>query len=129
MHCLAVMVQLMGCLCCPQAPQPQASLQRGLSNSARGVLSNFAQASQLSVASSLMGMTSAKHCGSGGSSSSSSNRLQHDSRRQIYNIPGTYGTVPTYMFIKYVSDTLKQQLELLNLTYLSEILKALIQEY
>ncbi|CAB1460133.1 unnamed protein product, partial [Pleuronectes platessa] len=71
-----------------QAPQPQASMQRGLSNSARGVLSNFAQASQLSVASSLMGMTSAKHCGSGGSSSSSSNRLQHDSRRQIYNIPG-----------------------------------------
>uniref|UniRef100_A0A3Q3J7I2 GATA-type domain-containing protein n=1 Tax=Monopterus albus TaxID=43700 RepID=A0A3Q3J7I2_MONAL len=40
-----------------QAPQPQASLQRGLSNSAQGVLSNFAQASQLSVASSLMGMT------------------------------------------------------------------------
>ncbi|KAF3707787.1 Transcriptional repressor p66-beta GATA zinc finger domain-containing protein 2B p66/p68 [Channa argus] len=71
-----------------QAPQPQASLQRGLSNSARGVLSNFAQASQLSVASSLMGMTSAKHCGSGGGSSSSSNRLQHDSRHQIYNIPG-----------------------------------------
>nr|XP_020442534.1 LOW QUALITY PROTEIN: transcriptional repressor p66-beta [Monopterus albus] len=70
-----------------QAPQPQASLQRGLSNSAQGVLSNFAQASQLSVASSLMGMTSAKHCGSGGGSSSS-NRLQHDSRRQIYNIPG-----------------------------------------
>ncbi|XP_062265890.1 transcriptional repressor p66-beta isoform X2 [Platichthys flesus] len=71
-----------------QAPQPQASMQRGLSNSARGVLSNFAQASQLSVASSLMGMTNAKHCGSGGSSSSSGNRLQHDSRRQIYNIPG-----------------------------------------
>ncbi|XP_034400867.1 transcriptional repressor p66-beta [Cyclopterus lumpus] len=70
-----------------QAPQPQASMQRGLSNSARGVLSNFAQASQLSVASSLMGMTSAKHCGSGGGGSSS-NRLQHDSRRQIYNIPG-----------------------------------------
>uniref|UniRef100_A0A3Q3GW89 GATA zinc finger domain containing 2B n=1 Tax=Labrus bergylta TaxID=56723 RepID=A0A3Q3GW89_9LABR len=69
-----------------QAPQPQASMQRGLSNSARGVLSNFAQASQLSVASSLMGMTSAKHCGSGGSGSS--NRMQHDSRRQIYNIPG-----------------------------------------
>ncbi|XP_054462024.1 transcriptional repressor p66-beta [Anoplopoma fimbria] len=70
-----------------QAPQPQASMQRGLSNSARGVLSNFAQASQLSVASSLMGMTSAKHCGSGGGGSSS-NRMQHDSRRQIYNIPG-----------------------------------------
>ncbi|KAM4725360.1 transcriptional repressor p66-beta [Anableps anableps] len=69
-----------------QAQQPQASLQRGLSNSARGVLSNFAQASQLSVASSLMGMSSAKHCGSGGGGSS--NRLQHDSRRQIYNIPG-----------------------------------------
>ncbi|XP_013860279.1 transcriptional repressor p66-beta [Austrofundulus limnaeus] len=70
-----------------QTPQPQASLQRSLSNSARGVLSNFAQASQLSVASSLMGMSSAKHCGSSGGSSSS-NRLQHDSRRQIYNIPG-----------------------------------------
>uniref|UniRef100_G3N5T2 GATA-type domain-containing protein n=2 Tax=Gasterosteus aculeatus aculeatus TaxID=481459 RepID=G3N5T2_GASAC len=70
-----------------QAPQPQASMQRGLSNSARGVLSNFAQASQLSVASSLMGMTSGKHCGSGGGGSGS-NRLQHDSRRQIYNIPG-----------------------------------------
>ncbi|KAM8766935.1 transcriptional repressor p66-beta isoform 1-T1 [Acanthopagrus schlegelii] len=80
-----------------QAPQPQASLQRGLSNSARGVLSNFAQASQLSVASSLMGMTSAKHCGSSGSSSSSSNRLQHDSRRQIYNIPGTYGLNIAYL--------------------------------
>ncbi|XP_060916380.1 transcriptional repressor p66-beta isoform X1 [Labrus bergylta] len=74
----------------PQAPQPQASMQRGLSNSARGVLSNFAQASQLSVASSLMGMTSAKHCGSGGSGSS--NRMQHDSRRQIYNIPGNQQT-------------------------------------
>ncbi|XP_037119414.1 transcriptional repressor p66-beta isoform X1 [Syngnathus acus] len=72
-----------------QAPQPQASMQRSLSNSARGVLSNFAQASQLSVASSLMGMSAAKHCGSGGSGgSSSSSRLQHDSRRQIYNIPG-----------------------------------------
>lgn len=93
-----MLVKWMGHLCFPQAPQPQASLQRGLSNSARGVLSNFAQASQLSVASSLMGMTSAKHCGSGGSSSSSSsssNRLQHDSRRQIYNIPGTYCTVST----------------------------------
>ncbi|KAJ3608593.1 hypothetical protein NHX12_023125 [Muraenolepis orangiensis] len=43
-----------------QAPQPQAPMQRGMSSSARGVLSNFAQASQLS----------------------------HDSRRQIYNIPG-----------------------------------------
>ncbi|XP_068431393.1 transcriptional repressor p66-beta [Clinocottus analis] len=71
-----------------QAPQPQASMQRGLSNSARGVLSNFAQASQLSVASSLMGMTNAKHCGSGGGGGGSSSRLQHDSRRQIYNIPG-----------------------------------------
>ncbi|XP_028316436.1 transcriptional repressor p66-beta isoform X3 [Gouania willdenowi] len=69
-----------------QAPQPQAPLQRGLSNSARGVLSNFAQASQLSVASSLMGMSSSKHCGSSGSTGSS--RLQHDNRRQIYNIPG-----------------------------------------
>ncbi|XP_051778769.1 transcriptional repressor p66-beta isoform X4 [Erpetoichthys calabaricus] len=39
-----------------QAPQPQASMQRGLSGSARGVLSNFAQASQLSVAGSLLGM-------------------------------------------------------------------------
>lgn len=32
-----------------------------------------------------MGMSSAKHCGGGGGS----NRLQHDSRHQIYNIPGT----------------------------------------
>ncbi|KAG9279813.1 transcriptional repressor p66-beta-like [Astyanax mexicanus] len=65
-----------------QAPQPQAALQRGLSSSARGVLSNFAQASQLSVASGLLGMTS-KRCGGG-----SSSRPQHESRRQIYNIPG-----------------------------------------
>ncbi|XP_057683344.1 transcriptional repressor p66-beta [Corythoichthys intestinalis] len=71
-----------------QAPQPQASMQRGLSNSARGVLSNFAQASQLSVASSLMGMSGAKHCGGSGGGSGSGGRLQHDSRRQIYNIPG-----------------------------------------
>ena len=72
---------------CTQAPQPQASLQRGLSSSAQGVLSNFAQASQLSVASSLMGMTGAKHCGGGGGGGGGST-LQHDSRRQIYNIPG-----------------------------------------
>ncbi|XP_066530883.1 transcriptional repressor p66-beta isoform X2 [Hoplias malabaricus] len=69
-----------------QAPQPQAALQRGLSSSARGVLSNFAQASQLSVASGLLGMTS-KRCG-GGSGLSGSSRSQHESRRQIYNIPG-----------------------------------------
>ncbi|KAA0710392.1 Zinc finger domain-containing protein 2B p66/p68 [Triplophysa tibetana] len=67
-----------------QTPQPQASLQRSLSSSARGVLSNFAQASQLSVASGLLGMTS-KRCGG---STSSGNRGQHDSHRQIYNIPG-----------------------------------------
>lgn len=84
---------------CPQAPQPQASLQRGLSNSARGVLSNFAQASQLSVASSLMGMTGAKHCGSGGGSSSS-NRLQHDSHRQIYNIAGTWRDTPSTLVVQ-----------------------------
>ncbi|KAG7457615.1 hypothetical protein MATL_G00229060 [Megalops atlanticus] len=66
--------------------QPQASLQRGLSNSARGVLSNFAQASQLSVASGLMGMTGKQRCG--GSSSGGSSRPQHDGRRQLYNIPG-----------------------------------------
>uniref|UniRef100_A0A671P5E5 Transcriptional repressor p66-beta-like n=1 Tax=Sinocyclocheilus anshuiensis TaxID=1608454 RepID=A0A671P5E5_9TELE len=41
-----------------QTPQPQAALQRSLSSSARGVLSNFAQASQLSVASGLLDMTS-----------------------------------------------------------------------
>ncbi|KAK7125062.1 hypothetical protein R3I94_019197 [Phoxinus phoxinus] len=69
-----------------QTPQPQAALQRSLSSSARGVLSNFAQASQLSVASGLLGMTS-KRCG-GSSSSSGGSRAQHDSRRQIYNIPG-----------------------------------------
>ncbi|KAG5856506.1 hypothetical protein ANANG_G00008670 [Anguilla anguilla] len=67
----------------PQATQSQASLQRGLSSSARGVLSNFAQASQLSVASSLLGMTGKQRCGGGGGS-----RAQHDSRRQLYNIPG-----------------------------------------
>lgn len=70
-----------------QTPQPQAALQRGLSSSARGVLSNFAQASQLSVASGLLGMTS-KRCGGSSSTSSGSSRGQHDSHRQIYNIPG-----------------------------------------
>ncbi|XP_072572243.1 transcriptional repressor p66-beta-like isoform X3 [Paramormyrops kingsleyae] len=65
----------------PQASQPPTSLQRGLSGSAQGVLSNFAQASQLSVASSLMGMTG-KRC------SSSNSRAQHESRRQLYSIPG-----------------------------------------
>ncbi|KAG9328925.1 hypothetical protein JZ751_009238, partial [Albula glossodonta] len=72
-----------------QAPQPQATLQRGLSNSARGVLSNFAQASQLSVASGLMGMTSKQQrCGGGGAGGGgSSGRSQHESRRQLYNIP------------------------------------------
>nr|XP_033780213.1 transcriptional repressor p66-beta isoform X2 [Geotrypetes seraphini] len=38
-----------------QAPQPQATLQRGIPN-ARSMLSNFAQAPQLSVAGSLLGM-------------------------------------------------------------------------
>uniref|UniRef100_A0A674E3Y2 GATA zinc finger domain containing 2B n=1 Tax=Salmo trutta TaxID=8032 RepID=A0A674E3Y2_SALTR len=74
-----------------QAPQPQASMQRGLSSSARGVLSNFAQASQLSVASGLLGMTGKQRCGGGGGSGSGgggSSRIQHDGRRQIYNIPG-----------------------------------------
>uniref|UniRef100_A0A3B3SR32 GATA zinc finger domain containing 2B n=1 Tax=Paramormyrops kingsleyae TaxID=1676925 RepID=A0A3B3SR32_9TELE len=71
----------------PQASQPPTSLQRGLSGSAQGVLSNFAQASQLSVASSLMGMTG-KRC------SSSNSRAQHESRRQLYSIPGTGGIGP-----------------------------------
>ncbi|KAJ8267473.1 hypothetical protein COCON_G00126450 [Conger conger] len=72
-----------------QAPQPQASLQRGLSSSARGVLSNFAQASQLSVASSLMGLTNKQQrCGGGGASGGGASRSQHESRRQLYNIPG-----------------------------------------
>ncbi|XP_010872051.1 transcriptional repressor p66-beta isoform X2 [Esox lucius] len=74
-----------------QAPQPQASMQRGLSSSARGVLSNFAQASQLSVASGLLGMSGKQRCGGGGGSGGGgggSGRLQHDGRRQIYNIPG-----------------------------------------
>ncbi|XP_028910637.1 transcriptional repressor p66-beta isoform X2 [Ornithorhynchus anatinus] len=39
-----------------QAPQPQSSLQRGLPTSARSMLSNFAQAPQLSVAGGLLGM-------------------------------------------------------------------------
>ncbi|XP_030043048.1 transcriptional repressor p66-beta [Microcaecilia unicolor] len=38
-----------------QAPQPQATIQRGIPN-ARSLLSNFAQAPQLSVAGSLLGM-------------------------------------------------------------------------
>uniref|UniRef100_A0AAY4E3Y4 GATA-type domain-containing protein n=1 Tax=Denticeps clupeoides TaxID=299321 RepID=A0AAY4E3Y4_9TELE len=66
-----------------KAPQA-AALQRGLSSSARGVLSNFAQASQLAVPGGLLEMTG-KRCGVGGGSSS---RAHHDSRRQIYNIPG-----------------------------------------
>lgn len=78
-------------------------MQRGLSNSARGVLSNFAQASQLSVASSLMGMTSGKHCGSGGGGSGS-NRLQHDSRRQIYNIPGLCVTPKSLVLLLQVNE-------------------------
>ncbi|XP_031442613.1 transcriptional repressor p66-beta isoform X2 [Clupea harengus] len=71
------------------APQPQAAaLQRSLSSSARGVLSNFAQASQLQVASGLLGMAG-KHCGGGGGGGGGgSSRSQHDSHRQIYNIPG-----------------------------------------
>ncbi|XP_045838991.1 transcriptional repressor p66-beta isoform X2 [Meles meles] len=39
-----------------QAPQPQSSLQRGLPTSARSMLSNFAQAPQLSVPGGLLGM-------------------------------------------------------------------------
>ncbi|KAL4646729.1 transcriptional repressor p66-beta [Arapaima gigas] len=67
-----------------QASQPQvsqSSLQRGISSSARGVLSNFAQASQLSVASGLLGMAG-KRCGG------SSSRVPHESQRPLYNIPG-----------------------------------------
>ncbi|XP_041099091.1 transcriptional repressor p66-beta isoform X2 [Polyodon spathula] len=63
-----------------QAPQPQAPLQRGLSGSARGVLSNFAQASQLSVASGLLGMPGKR---------APASRGQPEGRRQLYNIPGT----------------------------------------
>ncbi|KAJ8335260.1 hypothetical protein SKAU_G00408990 [Synaphobranchus kaupii] len=75
-----------------QAPQPQASLQRGVSSSARGVLSNFAQASQLSVASGLMGLAGKQQqrCGGGGASGGGggASRSQHEGRRQLYNIPG-----------------------------------------
>ncbi|PNI90813.1 GATAD2B isoform 14, partial [Pan troglodytes] len=39
-----------------QAPQPQSSLQRGMPTSARSMLSNFAQAPQLSVPGGLLGM-------------------------------------------------------------------------
>ncbi|XP_010903563.2 transcriptional repressor p66-beta isoform X1 [Esox lucius] len=75
----------------PQVTQSQASLQRGLSSSARGVLSNFAQASQLSVASSLLGMTGKRsgQVGGGGHSRAQQQQQQHhDSRRQLYGIPG-----------------------------------------
>ncbi|NXN00308.1 P66B protein, partial [Sylvia borin] len=44
------------CPCPCQAPQPQSSLQRGIPTSARSMLSNFAQAPQLSVAGGLLGM-------------------------------------------------------------------------
>ncbi|XP_072535545.1 transcriptional repressor p66-beta-like [Salminus brasiliensis] len=68
-----------------QSAQSQVSVQRSVSSagsaSARGVLSNFAQASQLALPTAIMGMTS-KHC------SSSSSRAQHDSRHQLYSIPG-----------------------------------------
>ncbi|XP_039608750.1 transcriptional repressor p66-beta isoform X2 [Polypterus senegalus] len=62
-----------------QAPQPQASMQRGLSGSARGVLSNFAQASQLSVAGSLLGMPGKRALMSG---------AYEEGRRQLYNFQG-----------------------------------------
>ncbi|KFV49374.1 Transcriptional repressor p66-beta, partial [Gavia stellata] len=39
-----------------QPPQPQSTLQRGIPTSARSMLSNFAQAPQLSVAGGLLGM-------------------------------------------------------------------------
>ncbi|XP_045081986.1 transcriptional repressor p66-beta-like isoform X2 [Coregonus clupeaformis] len=90
-----------------QAPQPQASMQRGLSSSARGVLSNFAQASQLSVASGLLGMTGKQRCGGGGGSSSGgggSSRIQHDGRRQIYNIPGGFLRTPYGLNIAYLNQ-------------------------
>lgn len=68
-----------------QVAQSQLSVQRSVSaagsGSARGVLSNFAQASQLALPGTIMGMTS-KHC------STSSSRSQHDSRHQLYGIPG-----------------------------------------
>ncbi|KAL0984874.1 hypothetical protein UPYG_G00149800 [Umbra pygmaea] len=76
----------------PQVSQSQSSLQRGLSSSARGVLSNFAQASQLSVASSLLGMTGKRsgQVGPGGHSRAQQQQQQqhHDNRRQLYSIPG-----------------------------------------
>ena len=46
----------------PQAPQPQSSLQRGIPTSARSMLSNFAQAPQLSVAGGLLGMPGKTRC-------------------------------------------------------------------
>ncbi|KAF7708501.1 hypothetical protein HF521_017558 [Silurus meridionalis] len=68
-----------------QVAQSQVSVQRSVSaagsGSARGVLSNFAQASQLALPGTIMGMSS-KHC------STSSSRSQHDSRHQLYGIPG-----------------------------------------
>ncbi|KAL0962230.1 hypothetical protein UPYG_G00337380 [Umbra pygmaea] len=91
-----------------QAPQPQASMQRSLSSSARGVLSNFAQASQLSVASGLMGMSGKQRCGGGGGGGGSggggsSGRIQHDGRRQIYNIPGGFLRTPYGLNIAYLN--------------------------
>uniref|UniRef100_A0A4W4G710 GATA-type domain-containing protein n=1 Tax=Electrophorus electricus TaxID=8005 RepID=A0A4W4G710_ELEEL len=67
-----------------QAAPSQVSAQRTAppagSGSAHGVLSSFAQASQLTLPGGIMGM-SGKH-------SASSARAQHDSRHQLYSIPG-----------------------------------------
>ncbi|NXH55896.1 P66B protein, partial [Rhabdornis inornatus] len=54
--CPRVPVSPCPCVRVPQAPQPQSSLQRGIPTSARSMLSNFAQAPQLSVAGGLLGM-------------------------------------------------------------------------
>ncbi|XP_062848478.1 transcriptional repressor p66-beta-like [Trichomycterus rosablanca] len=63
--------------------QSQVLVQRGLSgasSTARGVLSNFAQASQLTLPGAIMSMAS-KHC-------STSSGRSHDGRHQLYGIPG-----------------------------------------
>lgn len=85
MYCECVCVHIILQASSAQVAQSQVSLQRSVSaagsGSARGVLSNFAQASQLALPGTIMGMTS-KHC------STSSSRSQHDSRHQLYGIPG-----------------------------------------
>ncbi|KAM4601552.1 transcriptional repressor p66-beta-like [Polymixia lowei] len=80
----------------PQSSQSQGCVQRGAGcGSARGVLSTFAQASQMSVASGLMAMSASKHCNQTAIAGHPrphhhprTHHQQQDSRRTLYGLPG-----------------------------------------